>query len=65
MLTYESRTAAYNEASELLKARPKTLPGWFICKRRDGSFVLWPMSFGRQSASFMPTSYKIVDEVYC
>ena len=58
MLTYESRTAAYNEASELLKARPKLIAGWFICKRKDNSFVLWPM------VGNPPASYKVVDEVF-
>lgn len=57
MITYESRAAAYNEAHELLKARPQKIAGWFICKRK-GSFVLWPM------VGNPPASYKIVDEVY-
>ena len=58
MLTYESRVTAYNEASELLKARPKMLPGWFVCKRKGGDFVLWPM------VGMPPKTYRVVDEVF-
>jgi aspartate/methionine/tyrosine aminotransferase len=55
--TYESRAAAYSQAAEHLRNHPQD-KGWFVCRRKDGSFVLWPM------VSTPPASYKVVDEVY-
>lgn len=60
---YDNRAAAYNGAMDTLRVAAKhgnPITGVFVCRRKQGDFVVWPMVAGSQP----PKSYKIVDEVF-
>lgn len=60
---YDNRAAAYNGAVDTLQVAAKhgnPVEGVFVCRRKSGDFVVWPMVAG----SSVPKSYEIVDEIY-